>query len=204
MFSWVVFITFTVELLFGLYILNLNPKGKLNRHFFSIAMVLCIWSFGFAMALMQENIENAIVWRRFSGIGRISLYAVLLHMMIVLSGKRDVLKKGYLYLLYAPALILLGAFSLYGEIANTQYNLVQTVYGWVNTGKNNIWDISFTFYYVACVLISVYLVTQWKRNATDEKVRKQANVLIFTFLVTVVFGTLTDVFLNHLSQGGTP
>ena len=79
--------------IFGITIIHLNPKGKLNRQFFIISIALCFWSFGFAMSNSAENMEICLFWRRFSALGWTVVYSMLLHMILILSGKNKVLKK---------------------------------------------------------------------------------------------------------------
>ena len=98
LFSLLFFTAFTIELFISLYVLNLNPKGKLNRQFFFISIALCFWSLGFAMGNMSPTMGDCLIWRRVAAAGWTTAYSLLLHFVLILVGKDRDLKKWYYFL----------------------------------------------------------------------------------------------------------
>ena len=203
-FSFLFFITFTVELFFGITIIHLNPKGKLNRQFFIISIALCFWSFGFAMSNSAENMEICLFWRRFSALGWTVVYSMLLHMILILSGKNKVLKKKHYLLLYLPAAINLYVFSISESISRGQYNLVMGTYGWFNITVNNGWDWFFYIHYLGYILAGVVILLNWKHTSDDHIVKKQANIILWSIVCITILGTLTDIILDSILKGSIP
>ena len=68
-FSMLFLLAFGAYLFMGIFIMQLDVKGNLNRWFFTVCMALSFWSLGFAMANSAPNLETALFWRRFSALG---------------------------------------------------------------------------------------------------------------------------------------
>jgi hypothetical protein len=144
LFSLLFFTAFAVYLFFGIYIIHLNPRAALNKLFLVVCISLCLWSFGFSIANSASNAETCLFWRRVSALGWTSIYSILLHFLLLLTGKSSVLKRGWFYVpLYLPALISMYVFSISNNMTAIQYNLARVDYGWINVAVNNGWDLFF-------------------------------------------------------------
>lgn len=196
------FITFSLSLLFGLHMLVINPKERLNRHCFMTTIVLCFWAFGFAMSIMAKDAESALFWRRFSAVGRTMIHAFLLHMVIILTGREERLGKLKIFLLYIPALIGLYVFSLSPTIAAQQYSLVLTSTGWASGAVSNIFNNGFHVYYSLYMIINFVLIIRWR--AEDVKNKVQADILLKGFSLTLGLGLFTDLVLDVIYDSGIP
>ncbi len=203
-FSLIFFITFSIELLFGAYVLYMNPKGKLNRQFFAISIALCFWSFGFAMGNIAKNQELCLLWRRFSAIGWTVVYAMLFHLILIIVNKDEALKRWHYFLLYLPAAISLYVFSISKSISIAQYNFARVDYGWINIAANNAWDIFFYIYYISYILVGIGLLLYWKSNSDDQMIKKQANLILFSIISIVILGTFTDIILSSVTKISLP
>lgn len=202
-FSLLFFITFIIELFFGVMVIYLNPKGKLNRQFLLISIALCFWSFGFCMSNSADNKEIALFWRRISAIGWTGVYAMLLHMLLILTGKNQILSKKQYILFYLPALISIYVFSISEKISKGQYNLIKGPHGWFNVAVNNAWDLFFYVYYISYILVGIGLLIHW-RKTSDNHQRKQANIMLGAIISITILGTLTDIILNATLKGPIP
>ncbi len=196
-FSLLFFTSFAFYLFFGLYVIHWNPRSRLNRMFLAVCISLCFWSFGFSMANSAPDIETCLLWRRVSSLGWATVYSILLHFVLLLTWEKCTskqLKRNFL--LHIPAFIGVYVFAVSGEITSTQYNLVNTNYGWVNIAARNGWTLFFNTYYIVYVLASVLLVWRWRLKSSDESIHKQANLILTSLLVALFLGSMTDVVLS--------
>jgi diguanylate cyclase (GGDEF)-like protein len=192
-----------VSLYLGIYTLYTNPGSATNRLFFVLTTTLFIWSFGFAMAISAADMSTCLFWRRFAAIGWGIFFSALLHFIITLTGRSRMLNRWWKYaLLYLPAAVCLTVFTYLPEyfpwLNPKQFNLVQTPMGWVNVSIKNPWDWFFILYYLGYTSVGIYLVWKWGRSENSRNVRKQANIIIRVFLVTLVLGAFTESIVNNV------
>lgn len=178
----------------GYYVLRLNFNGTMNRLFLVISLCLTLWALGFSIVLVAPNEETSVLWTRISAIGYELIYSVLLHFTLLLTGHSKLLSTKWLYpLLYLPAIICLYAFVISPSITGSLYHLVNTENGWVRTTGAVVYDRIFQVYYLGAVLISLVLIYRWKRQAQRLEIKKQANLLIYSFAIAFGLGTFTDI-----------
>lgn len=197
LFSILFFSVSIVSLVSGLFVLQDNYKIHINRCFFALTVAVSIWSAGFAMATSAADVATCEIWRRFSAIGWGSAYAIILHFILIMTGKKIWLNRWWSYvLLYLPAAVTILAFAVPSGINSVPFHLHLTELGWVNIAKNNIWDWIFYIYYAAYIFTGLALVLLWGKRATDNKIRKQAYIIFFSFISALVLGSITDIVLS--------
>lgn len=182
-----------VSIFLGIYSLYLNARSKTNILFFLLTISLDIWAFGFSMAVSAENLSLVLFWRRFSAIGWGIFFSFLLHFFIVLTGREKVKRKWAYLLLYVPSLISYLGFTFIPEINPEQYNMVFTQMGWINIAANNVWDWFYMAYYIIFSAAGFYVVWRWGRKSSNSKVKKQSLIIVFSFILTMVIGSVTDI-----------
>ncbi|HOR12914.1 MAG TPA: histidine kinase N-terminal 7TM domain-containing protein [Clostridia bacterium] len=174
-FSLLFFGAFAIYLFFGVYIIHIDPKGTLNRVFFALCVALCIWSLGFAMANSAPTHAICLRWRRISAFGWGSVYCILLHFVLLLSGRKCVQKPLPLCsLIYLPAVINVFGYCLL-DFAKTQYNLTRARFGWINLGVQSNLDMFFNIHYISYVLLSIAFLWMLRRKAQDGHLKKQSS-----------------------------
>ncbi|EMS73950.1 diguanylate cyclase (GGDEF) domain protein [Ruminiclostridium cellobioparum subsp. termitidis CT1112] len=180
LFSLLFFTVFAVYLCIGIHGIYLNPKASLNKLFLAVCISLCLWSLGFSMTNSASGSETSLFWRRLAALGWTSSYSILLHFILVLTGKTGILKRSWFYiLLYLPALINLYIFSLSIKMSAMQSDMVE-----IDTG----WDLFFYIYYAGYLLAILVLIWIWKQKSSERNVQRQAK-LIFTSFLIVSFGS---------------
>ncbi len=204
MFSLLYFISFLIVICFGVMLAYINPRGKLNRQVFICSIAMGFWAYGFVMANSAQDLETCLFWRRFSAIGWTSSFALLLHVIIILTGRDKNIKKRFYFLLYLPSGICLYIFSISNKYAQIQYNLVRGSNGWTNIAINNTWDFFFYAYYASFVLASILLLYRWRKESKDKLVKNQATITMYSIIIMGVLGTATDVILNFLLENPIP
>lgn len=203
-FSLVFYIAFVAYFIFGIYIISINTKSILNRLFLILCLALSIWAFCFSIANSSQDYEAAIFWRRLSSLGWGTVYSVLLHFFLVMTEREKILKKSWLYiLLYLPAMGNIYFFGFSG-FARGQYTLINTAMGWINVSKNAWGDLYFNCYYVSFTITGLWLLWNWGRKSKDSVKKKQAYLLIASFAMAIILGTMTDVIVNKYTSFHVP
>lgn len=202
LFSLMFFTACVIYLFFGIYIINSNPKAKLNKSFLAVCLSLSFWAFAFSIANSAPDAATALLWRRISAMGWTTIYSLLLHFILLLTGKEC--RPRLCLLLYLPAAINLYVFSLSPGLAAAQYNLVTTDLGWVNVAVNNGWDFFFYFYYLGCILVSLGLLLLWRQKAATENIKKQAGLIFLSVAVAAILASVTDVIISAFAKNPLP
>ncbi len=131
----------TVVLTSGIFTLQSNYKAPANRAFFLITAAIAIWSSGMALSTVATDAATGETFRRIASIGWGTVYAILLHFIIIITGKSSSVRKWWFYIcLYLPAFFSIFAFAVPNGRNPFPYDLQQTAYGWINVAQNNIWD----------------------------------------------------------------
>lgn len=204
-FSLMFFIAFAIYFFLGIYILARNFKSNMHRVFFYISLDLCIWAFSFSISNSAPNAEMSIFWRRVAAFGWGSLYSFLLHFILILTEKYDLLHKKWLYVvLYLPAILNVFVFSIDGDIAIKGYNLIYTYAGWVNVSASSIWDRLFQFNYVSFTMIGIGLIWHWGKSSKERVKKKQAYMMVASYATALLIGTLTEFTINLYFSNKVP
>lgn len=141
-----------------------------------------------------------MIWQRIAAIGWGLFYSVLLHFILIITEKKRLLKKKWIYiLLYMPAVFVLFNFSFISELAAQQYNLVFTDTGWINFFSNNIVELCFYIYYAGFTLTGIGFIWHWGYRNSDKHKKTQAFLLVASFIIAFILGTFTDFYGKYQS-----
>ena len=191
------FAVFSICAFLGIYVLFLNLRNTLHHLFFLVCLSMGIWALSFSMVNSTQYYELALFWRRIAVLGWGTFFSFLMHFLIILTEKRDILKKWWIYLLiYVPAGLLVYVFGPFGDLARGQYHLVNTAVGWVNISVNNGWDWFSNISYIVFTIIGLCLLLKWEKNSKEPEKKKQAHILIISFATVVILGTITEIVVN--------
>nr|WP_276616034.1 EAL domain-containing protein [Paenibacillus timonensis] len=203
-YSLIFFIAFAIYFMMGIYTISLNAKRMLNRLYFVACIALAVWAFCFSIANSAQDAEIALFWRRLASIGWGTVYSILLNFYLIVTERKALLKKKWLYvLLYLPALVNVLAFGL-SDAAKGQYTLVQTPVGWVNVSANSWGDWYFNLYYVLYTTVGLLLLWNWGKRTTDRVKKKQAYLFMSSYIVAMILGTVTDMIVNTYTSYTIP
>ncbi|MCE5235093.1 MAG: EAL domain-containing protein [Eubacteriales bacterium] len=193
-FSALYLIMASISPVMGAYALRFDRKATLNRLFMVISVCLAFWALGFSIAMIAPDAAAWEFWSRFAAVGYELVYSVLLHFTLILTGHKRILsKKWFYFVLYLPAAFLLYVFVLSPDTERVIYQFANTARGWVRVDTNTVYDLIFQIYYLVTVCISLTLLVLWKIKNSDRAIKKQANILLFSFLIAFGFGTFTDI-----------
>lgn len=139
-----------------------------------------------------------------SYIGAATIHAVLLHFVLVLVGKSQIIRKTAYLLMYMPAFIFLYVYSLSPKMATMQYGLIELNAGLFNIAINSAWDWLYYLYYIVYMLIILVLLWQWKDKSDNKSVKNYINTIIALSGVTLIIGIFADIVLNTLVKFSMP
>ena len=183
----------------GFFCLFLNKKERLNQVFFWLCLSYAIWTFAFAISNTLNDVHDVLIWRRIAALGWGSAFSLMLHFILVLTEKQELLHSLKIRVaIYLPAAITIAVFSLFSDLANAQYNLVQTPAGWGNIPVNNGWDLFYNLYYLSFSLITLGVLFKWHRSSADRKKQRQAFWLLLAFSVAIALGTVSEMLANNM------
>lgn len=193
-FSLIFFLAALIYLYWGITIIRINPKERVNQIFLVLSIALFVWSMSYAINNFAQDIEMALFWRRVGSLGRLYFFAIVLHFMLLLTQKKDALiEKWMILLIYLPTLLLVYVFCISNTMAPMQYDLMLIDYGWVDKPITNSWTKLYYFYLALYMLLSLAIAEKWKRKLKNEKVSQQANLIIISIVIAFVFGGLLDI-----------
>lgn len=197
LFSSLFFIASVACIFFGIYSLHIDRYKKINKIFFALCIALFIWSFAFSIAISAQNVGSALAWRRIAACGWGSFFCIFFHFSIVLTGKERVLKNRWiLMLLYLPAAVIIFIFAVPNGILAAPFNMIHTFNGWINVASYNVWDWLFNVYYISYTIGSLFMVWRWIGRSPAIKDKSLMYAAVILFAVTLILGTLTDIFFN--------
>jgi len=192
------FLAVVVYYILGVYVIRLNPSSTIHRLFFCICLTLCIWAFAFSIANSAISYEMSLTWRRVAAIGWGTLYSILLHYTLCLTGKQNIFRKKWIYaLIYLPAAVNVFVFSLYSDLALKRYVLEYTYAGWVNVRPTSVWDVMFNVYYIMFSLMVIGLFFHWGWSSKERLIKKQAYMIVASYVLAIIIGTLTEFVINY-------
>ncbi len=182
-------------LVFGAYTIASNTKSNANRLFLLLTSSMAIWSLTYAIASSAPTAESSAFWRCMSVFGWSFFHSILLHFALILTNyKFQINKLSEIFILYLPAFINVILFAPFGFLADKQYKMVQTDFGWVNTLPANAGQIWINVYYIVYTVITVVLLIRWWKNIEpNTPLKRHVTYFLLAILLPLILGSLTDI-----------
>ena len=186
------FLVFLIYLAFGIYVLRLDPKSRLNRAFVLLAASFAVWAFSYALFYGASNEQSAFFWYKISGLGRY-LYPVFLLQIALILTKKDI-RNNWLFqiLIYIPAIIF-----IYGTFNTPFYtqDLVRINSEWYEIlNPNSYWLLFYILYNAVYDIYALLLIAIWGYKSKDLRSKKQSQIIFITgFLAFIVGGTVSII-----------
>lgn len=187
-------------LIIGLFTLLNDSRNRLNKLFFVICISLAYWAILFSLMNRSPDADTANTFYVYSALSWSIFHCLLLHFIIVLTGREELLKKRFAYaLFYLPAIV---SIYLYFFQPLSAQNFVKTNLGWVAleaTDRGFIWTNFYNIYYLSYMAAIVYFLFRWWRNSKIIREKKQAKLILITILISGVGAGITDIILPLLN-----
>ncbi len=179
---------------FGTYTLDTNANSYVNRLFILLMSSMAIWSFSHSIANSAPTAEISEFWRCFSVFGWGIFYSLLLHFVLIFTKTETRLNRNILLIIiYLPSLINLILFAPFGYLADKQYQLIQTDFGWINTMPMNPSNAWFIAYYSTFIIASIVLLIRWwAKIEPNTPLKRQASYLLMSILLPLFLGVTTE------------
>lgn len=199
MFSVLFFTIFALDLFMAIYVLHLNSKAALNRSFAGLCATLGLWSLGVSLTVNAPDAYLAALWHRFSQVGNVMTYVLILHFILNLAGCTR-LKKLHPFL-YIPGGALAACSFL---LPLPEYDMVKAGFGWTPSAYSFLWERFFYGYSIVYLAASLFLVGRWKHKTADKAARRQASLILVSFLAVLLISAATDVAIPALYRPAMP
>jgi len=188
------FVCGIVYITIGIFRFSNDSKNELNKIFCIACINLACWSVLFAFRNSAINATIACFFHVYSTFFWSTFDCLLLHFIIVLTGKKSFLEKKFTYLiLYFPAFF---SVYLYFFQPPTAQDFLKTNLGWVSLspkGRGFVWTNFFYIYYLFYMITVVFLLFKWWKNTEIIRERKQAKIILITSSITIIAGSITDI-----------
>jgi len=195
-FTTLYFLSGIIYLTIGITTLFNDSKNKVNKVFFVLCIDLAYWAFMFTLQNNSISDNKAATFHIYSTFSWATVHCLILHFVMFLTGKNSFFKRKFVYLIfYSPALFSIYLYFFKPPIAK---DFIRTNLGWVYiAGKNNgfVWDNFFQVYYLCYMFAVIFFLFRWWKKSEMIREKKQAKLILITFLITIISGGITDIVL---------
>ena len=193
-------------MILGAHTIIASARSYVNRLFVILVSSMAIWSFSYSLSISAATAEVSAFWYSFSILGRGFFYSILFHFMMILTKTESLMdRRLMLTLIYIPVWINIILFAPFGYIAEKQYLMTQTDFGWVDVLPVNMGTIWFIAYYSAFSIVSiVILFLWWRRIEPDTPMKRQATCFLLSVLFPFFAGMATDTLPELLGKNAFP
>ncbi|MDX9715011.1 MAG: EAL domain-containing protein [Dissulfurispiraceae bacterium] len=178
----------------GYYTLKKDSKALLNRVFFVLCVIFAIWAFAYIFFYSAADRATAFFWYHLSAVGWTFFPAISLHFFLVLTEKRNILSKWWLYaVLYLPASAFLVK-SLTSTLLVQDF--VQCGSSWCEVApEGSIWFWGYVSYYTVFILGELIIAGQWALISDSVRRKKQIAVIIAAACPALLLSIVTDTIM---------
>ena len=201
--SLVAFFAFIVYLFLGIYTYRLDRRSALNRIFALLCMDFALWAFAYTFFYSAPDKQTAWFWYHVSSPGWCFFPALTLHFFLILTGRKNVLEKWWVY----PILYLPGAAFMYKTLTGTLLvsDFVYQGLGWCEIAlSGTLWFWAYVIYYSSFILAWFTLTYRWRMSADNTRLKKQAKVILNVAFPVLLGSIITDSVLPALEIYAMP
>lgn len=178
----------------GGYILRSNHRERLNQIFSLICLSFFFWSFAYTFLPGAPTKEQAWFWFKVSSVGWTVSPSLLLHFLILLSGRKRWLERRWvLPVIYLPGFYFLWQ-AIFGRMGVVDF--VGTPFGW-----SDVYEpltpvyAAYLIFFPLYILTGLWLAWSWGSRSQVTAERRQAKLIVFTGLPVLVAVALSGIFL---------
>lgn len=187
------FFTVMVYVYLAIYILLKSPKALENRLCASFLLSFAIWSF--SMVFMHNpavSKETARLWGNIAAFGWVSFGSLFLWFILCFTGKKEILKKKWLY----AVLLVIPLVLIYKQWTNFIYvDYIKVYSGWKPVLGRSVWVYLFFFYYMSFMGLGLFIIRDFSRKTRSSVLKKQANIIYVCALLSLILGSMTNMIL---------
>ncbi|MBN2532880.1 MAG: PAS domain-containing protein [Spirochaetales bacterium] len=193
--SLVYFLTFTVYLWLAFFVLFRNPKAKLNRICALLIFTFALWAAGQIFIAGSSTFVEARLSDNIGSLGWCSFPSISLWFALVLTGRKKVLKKWFIYLLIFSIPLVFIYKQWNGDLTS---DYLKTPYGWISVWADTFWKYLFYAYYISFVILFLFIILSYRKKTKISYEKKQVIIIFITTLISLITGSITDALLPEL------
>lgn len=191
------FVTAWVCFLLGIYVLKNDIKSRMNQVFFFLCMTLMMWAFGYIFIFVADDKETYWYWLRIASIGWCNFGGAFVHLTLLISNKKKLLNKWWIYLvLYLPG-ILFTIKQFTGILNIKDFIRVDGIFYEI-PANDSIFTLLFILYYAGYLSLGILNMWRWRSNSNSNKEKLQAGIIINTTSLSLFIGAITNSLLPTL------
>jgi len=189
------FAVFIIYLQAGLISLTPKFKSASNTWFGVLSFFMAIYAFGTSQLFQSDNIQNAIFWDKLASIGELGYPAVMASFFVSLTlpSKKIYRIASKIFFVFYVALLII-------TINNVEsFKIYKSIDGLciLNFKRNTIWYWFFISYVIMSAFSCFYMLFGWLRKSNTNRERKQAQMIIYSFLTFFLINTLVNLILTY-------
>jgi PAS domain S-box-containing protein len=198
------FFSVIVCVFLALFIYYKDTRSLLNRICSLMMVGYALWNFGDIIVHNPDKSitrETVVIMQNIASIGWVSFASALLWFSLFFAKKEKLIQNKWL--LYF--LIILPLLFIYMQVTDhLTVNPARQSYGWLFEWSKSIWTYLFFTYYLTFTLLSIIIIYLYGRKTKIINEKKQAKILVNTFSVGILAGTLLDVLFQQLNLYNIP
>jgi PAS domain S-box-containing protein len=145
--------------------------------------------------------ETAFLFENIGSIGWVNFAGFFIWFAALFSGRMQLGRSK----IFLAAIFALNPWLLYEQWSgHLVYGHFRQVYGWTGTWSPTFRSFVFYIDYLFLVLAGLYFIADFRRKTRDQFKRRQAKILLFSALISLVLGTVNNVLLRQLGNYQIP
>ncbi len=200
------FLSFVVFLLYfqaAFFVLFALPRSRVKTLFIFFCLAFAVFSLGYFLIQESESRANIYLIDKVASFGWASFPAFAVGIFYLMGNIRS---RGILNLIYfvlIPASVLsIIRYNLDPETIKIFYRENNVWFFYVNS--SSIWFYLFAAYVQLSGILSLYILYKWRRTAYQNRVKLQADILLVSVALLVLFSTITNLVLPYFGESSIP
>ncbi|NCB73616.1 MAG: sensor domain-containing diguanylate cyclase [Clostridia bacterium] len=192
------FIAYTLVII-AFYVLQLNPREKLNRLAALVYLSFAVWSFCYTLVFYAKDEQTAMLWHRIGSFGWAMFCPFATHFYLVLSEKAKKLKGILLYIVVysIPAAIIVNAlFNPNGTSVASGFVSRAPQEGWSYvTNIGSFWYWIYLGHLILFFSVALKSMHSWAKNSKRRRLISQSKYVLLLNTVVLLIGGSGDLIL---------
>ncbi len=196
--SYLFFTAFIIYLIVGVYTLRLNQKSDLNKIFFILSLSFAFWSFDNVLFHILKDKKTIIILHNIFAFNWCFFQGIILHFFLILTNKKKLLQKWWLYLiLYLPGAVFYIK-ELNGNLLVKDF--VLSNFGWKAIYYlDSPWYWAYNVYFIFFLSSCVVLTWLWGKYSSNIREKRLSRIILYSGIITFLMGYIFDLLMPQLN-----
>ena len=193
------FLAAAIFLYFGTHVLLLNSRARENRFFFYLCLCFTVWSFGYTFVFTAPTEEARWFWYKVGALGWCFFPPLLLYFVLSLTRRNFIpnnRNKVFLAALLFPSFIFY-YYVLTDVLLITGFQATPWGTGEVIVPHGFLYG-AYVTYFAGVMIAAPLLFANWGIRTKIRREKKQALIIIATWVPTLIFGSAVNIILPSI------